>query len=1017
MPNSPARSLVYLTLLLPLLAAGACQSLTASAASDATAVRPTRPCQGGTPWSQLYGPAGLNLQDGDFLHIPYGTAVLLDQDTPALGGLWVDGTLCFADTGDWELRSCWILVTGIFEIGHKYVNPAKPFLHRATVTLAAPPALGLMKWYDPDDPRDPPRNTSVLAPFAGGEIEDFCLDRGLVVTRDGQLRLFGAARGAAWRSLAQTAPVGANSVRLDAAVAGAWKIGDEIVIASSDFDMLQAERRIISGIAGDVVQFAPPLLYEHYGQIVEIQPDDGWRMPVFAEVGNLTRNVVIRGEAEIIHDTFGDRISTPGENFNTPAEDRGHVVVVREIAGGAYAADQNPWFDVAWAEFRELSIEGKAGRYPFHVHELADARNAGGQKPRFEHNSIHDTPHRFLAVHNSEQVIVRGNVGCATRGHGFFMEDTAPAAANAPNAATNNRIEDNLGLLVARLDLRHQEKELRVARTDFEEPAVFWIMHPDNRIQRNHAAGAGGHGFWLLPAGPDGANGLPWAHHDNFDGDEDEHESWFRDNVAHSNEQHGFYQNLRPRWRNADPDDPDLADQIPAASGLIAWKNRRYGVWWRTLGRADLADLKIADCRAGMYPATTGTPVAGDLYDVPPGSGRQNGILDIGDVLIIGETENRGNWNPADPQNLHQNAAGRTLPQRDMHFTDPDSEEPHFVPWDVLAGIEMYDGLNVVHDVRFAGFADVVLPAPQGSTPLFGHSSPATRESACITQVGYDSRYGVDPRSSVRNLEFAPGTVQHKVLFRPIPNMQHPRPGAGMLRNTVVVDLDGTLAGQGANRYVLFHDAAMWANASIAAPPVGNAAERWVGLDLANEADFSMVKLTIDLSKGADHPTRVRVRVPNFGGVNQFQDLPAAQDEFPERFWLFNAITGVRPGSAQNGIYELTYPNPAAVAPTRIGLEFQFSEREGEVLMIGLPLPALTSAAPVRIDGVDVAQEPGSAGGFATRAELLASPNDQNRWTFDPAVQRIWLKLVSRLQDPGFAVHREGTRVEVSINP
>lgn len=980
-------------------------------------IQPTRPCRGGELWSAKYGPGGLDLQDGDFLHVPAGTAVLVDQNTPTLGGLWVEGTLCFADTGDYELRSCWILVTGIFEIGHKYTFPKQPFQHRATVTLAAPPQAGFMKWHDPGDLQQEPRSTTVLQPFDGTNIEPFCLDRGLVVTGNGQLRLFGASRGVSWTQLAETAGKNGAAVQLEADVAGDWLPGDEIVIASTDYAMNQAERRLIDFIdgGGQVVHFDQQLDYEHYGHLEEILPASEWHIPIFGEVANLTRNVVIQGEAEITPDTFGDLQSQPGVSFTHPAQDFGHVILVRMIDGGAYDPDSHPWCDVSWTEFRNLGIEGKSGRYPVHIHELADA-TALGLRPRFEDNSIHDCHHRFLALHNAENCLVRRNVGCGTLGHGFYMEDTAPGAANSPASSTDNRIEGNLAMLADRLDLRHAEKDEFVAKTEFQEPASFWIVHPDNKIQGNHAAGAAGHGFWLLPVGPEAANEFRWVHHDNFNGTEDAHESFFRNNVAHSNEQHGFYQNIRPRWLNGDAADPFLDDQIPAASGLIAYKNRRYGVWWRTHGRALLTGFKIADCRGGIYPASTGQPQAGPIYEAPGPGGRKNAYLEISDCLIAGVTENRGNWDPADPESLHEQAAGRSLPQRDMHAVELDSPEPHFTPWDLLSGIEMYDGVNDVHDIRFANFADAVLPAPQGSTPLFGYPNPTLRESACITQVDYDSSYGEDPRNSVRNLQFAPGTVQHRVLFRIPPNSQHPQTGAAMLTNTVVVDVDGSLAGLGPNRYVLYHDPAIWANASLAGAPPGNPAERWVALDRALQADFSLIQVTADISGPGTKPNRLRVRIADQSGTARIQDLPHAPDAGNGRFWLFNAITGVRPSSSQDGVYELSYANPSATLPSKIMVEFQMSERTGEVLMIGLPLPSLNAGNPVRINGLPVAHEPGTVGGFATRAQLLAAPVDQHRWTFDPAQQRIWLKLVSALEQPLFAVGVEGTRIAVTIN-
>ena len=48
-----------------------------------------------------------------------------------------------------------------------------------------------------------------------------------------------------------------------------WKIGDEIVIASTDFDHRHAERRIIKNIEnnGKDISFDDPLKFKHYSAV------------------------------------------------------------------------------------------------------------------------------------------------------------------------------------------------------------------------------------------------------------------------------------------------------------------------------------------------------------------------------------------------------------------------------------------------------------------------------------------------------------------------------------------------------------------------------------------------------------------------------------------------------------------------------------------------------------------------------------------------------------------------------
>lgn len=73
-----------------------------------------------------------------------------------------------------------------------------------------------------------------------------------------------------WARLAATAAKGATTLQLDSAVASAgWAVGDELMIASTDFDPYQTERARIVSVSGSQVQVTPPLRFMHYGQVTE----------------------------------------------------------------------------------------------------------------------------------------------------------------------------------------------------------------------------------------------------------------------------------------------------------------------------------------------------------------------------------------------------------------------------------------------------------------------------------------------------------------------------------------------------------------------------------------------------------------------------------------------------------------------------------------------------------------------------------------------------------------------------
>lgn len=78
-----------------------------------------------------------------------------------------------------------------------------------------------------------------------------------------------------------------------------WVAGEYIVIASSDFEGRNAEKRMIKSVAGTtdapILKFSPPLLYTHYGVK---ETHEGTEFNLRAEVGLLSRNIVFRGDPQ-----------------------------------------------------------------------------------------------------------------------------------------------------------------------------------------------------------------------------------------------------------------------------------------------------------------------------------------------------------------------------------------------------------------------------------------------------------------------------------------------------------------------------------------------------------------------------------------------------------------------------------------------------------------------------------------------------------------------------------------------
>ena len=105
-------------------------------------------------------------------------------------------------------------------------------------------------------------------------------DRGIMLM-GGTLNLHGD-RTNTWTKLAKTAEAGSNSIEV--LNAAGWRVGDEIVLASTDFDPRQAERRTIAAISGNTITLDKKLDYMHFGKITFDVDERG-------EVGMLTRNI------------------------------------------------------------------------------------------------------------------------------------------------------------------------------------------------------------------------------------------------------------------------------------------------------------------------------------------------------------------------------------------------------------------------------------------------------------------------------------------------------------------------------------------------------------------------------------------------------------------------------------------------------------------------------------------------------------------------------------------------------
>ena len=563
---------------------------------------------------------------GDAVTIARDVDMVLDVSPPALRSLTVNGKLTFADERDLALTTEWIyLPGGELQIG----TEAAPFRHNATITL-----------------------TDTVK----GEDVNTMGDRGIMVL-NGTLNLHGTTAHT-WTKLARTAERGATSIEvLDA---GGWRAGEEIVLASTDFNPRQAERRTITAVDGNTLRFADPLAYMHFGEVTFGVDERG-------EVAMLTRNIKVQASEDAATSYFG-----------------GHIMAM----GGSKA----------YVDGVELSRMGQhltLARYPMHFHLLGE-----GAGMYVRNAAIHDSYSRCVTVHGTNNLRVENNVTFNTVGHCFFLED---------GIETGNRFVRNLAIqtkchptldcvplnLAANGELdyppaqRQAMRQVSFSRENTLLPsdntvASFWITNPDNSFVDNVAAGSDQVGFWLsLPEHPNG----------QFLGTEVSAQTWprrtqlraFRGNVAHSNFD-GFlidrnvnddntfdlsFSGFTPLENPADPYSEIVESRF---ENLTSYKNRNGGLW----GRGELhvfSNAKLADNAIGMTHSTATF-------------GSERFTSRLVDSLVVGETANVGN--PTTPEEL---AYGRSLPKPPI---------PDFP----IRGYEYYDYRHEVVNTTFVNYQD-----------------------------------------------------------------------------------------------------------------------------------------------------------------------------------------------------------------------------------------------------------------------------------------------------------------------
>ena len=126
----------------------------------------------------------------------------------------------------------------------------------------------------------------------------------------GGLQIHGCQIRTTWSTLKNTLMVGDSSITVDGDVSE-WKVGDEIAVATTDYEQRHTEYFSIGAISGQVLTLSATASYRHLGTSTTQTNKLGRYFDQGAEVALLTRNVVIDG-SDGADGIFGGRILITG---------------------------------------------------------------------------------------------------------------------------------------------------------------------------------------------------------------------------------------------------------------------------------------------------------------------------------------------------------------------------------------------------------------------------------------------------------------------------------------------------------------------------------------------------------------------------------------------------------------------------------------------------------------------------------------------------------------------------------
>ena len=458
-------------------------------------------------WSSNYTWGGqLPPEDGDFIVVPRGQTVAIDVDTAVLSFLLIQGgTVMFLNERNVSLHTHYILITdnGTLQAG----TEEEPFTSKLEIVLYGNPL-------------------STELPVYGAKT---------LAVRNGILDLHGKVVNVTWTRLDVTANPGDTVITLQEPVP--WEVGGKIIIASTSYDYRENEEVEITDIdsTGTILTIDPPLQYEH---ISVKQTISGKFVDASAEVGYLTRNIIIRGDKDTdTSNQFGVHILLHPPTMNE-----------RTITGRI--------------EYVEVTHAGQAfrlGRHPVNFHRVGDLTGS-----YVKGCAIYDSFNGAVVVNDGSNLMIENNIAYKIKGNAFVMRNSIATVA-----------QNNLGVGVT--------GSSSLFNADIS-PAAFLITHPNNTVKGNAAAGGSYYGYWYY-MNNDGFSSIRDPRYAPF--------GEFINNTAHSL---GHYAvEICPEYFPKVDGSSNGPDEPAILNGINSYKNRKGVVSCRTVGAVQIHDSVFLD--------------------------------------------------------------------------------------------------------------------------------------------------------------------------------------------------------------------------------------------------------------------------------------------------------------------------------------------------------------------------------------------------------------------------------------